>query len=163
VTIPRARAAEDAPKKRVDPKPRPIAPMSFARLENTDPGRRYIQVDKSAQIHGIEYWEDVGYRVETFTGEPGCLRFRRARNVRAGEPLEAYGQVVMSVEMARHEEIEKYGPDGVSGQKSVDDLERQIVKKRGGFDPLRGLHGGMTRALDFANDTEPLREVELNE
>jgi hypothetical protein len=52
-----------------------------------------------------------------------------------------YGCVLMSVPIERKRSIELEGPDGGSGQRDVDRIERHIVANRGGIDPLRGLTG----------------------
>lgn len=118
--------------KRVDPAPRYLGASPIFTLENADPNRKYVWVWKATppEGQGREYYEIEGYRVETV--QPGGVR-PRGLKLAPGVEIEVRGQWLMSVER------EDYDARVVYGQKQADARENQMIKRRGMFDPSRGI------------------------
>ena len=113
----------------------------WAKLVNTDPNRKYILADKNDQMYGVPYYEAIGYIVHKVEPGPNALRFLAGKTGRVGDDLENFGHVAMSIDLERWNEIEQYGVTGDGGQNEANLVEQRIVNKRGGYDPLRGIHG----------------------
>jgi hypothetical protein len=128
---------------------------------NPRPDRVYKLAYKGCVETGLEHYLDIGYDVVAF--EKGGPTISGCRQQKVGEPIEYQGSILVSIDAQRAKEIELYGEWGdaehpESGQAEVDRLEEMIIDKRGGIDPLRGLHATCARAgMVFYNDTEPLR------
>lgn len=152
-----ATAQSKSAPKRTDPRRlRPVDGTSpWAVLINQDPTKKYVLANKADQFQGAAYYEAIGYDVELVQEGKDALRFLAGRNGRVGEPLENFGHVVMSIDLERWNEIEKYGIAGGRGQDGADKIERRIVDHESGIDdPLRGLGAGY---LGIANETRRLK------
>jgi len=113
----------------------------WMQLINKRPDRVYKAIDKNDQMYGVAYYEMIGYVIEKVESGPNALRFAAGKTGRPGDDLENFGHVIMSVSQERADEIEQYGVTGDGGQNEANLVEQRIVNKRGGYDPLRGIHG----------------------
>jgi hypothetical protein len=136
-------AAKARPKKksiRKDPKPRQVdGGVGWTRLRNRDPNKHYVYVNSNDANMGPDYYEDMGYVVETL--EEGGVRPASARTVKnMGDEIEMRGHLLMSCSNERHREIQQKGADGDSGWDLSELYEQQMIGKRGGTDLFRGIH-----------------------
>jgi hypothetical protein len=125
--------------KRIDPKPRPTdGTNKWTALANKDPKKFYVWVPLNGLMNR-DYYESMGYQVEV--SRPDGVRTVVGRTTSGVErPIEFRGTVLMSISRAEKDRIDLEGEDGGSGQKSVDELERSVVRNKM-FDPMRGQHG----------------------
>lgn len=136
-TRPSARRAA-SPAQRRDPAHRfNDVTASWSRLQNRDPGRFYVYVYKGSFEQGPEYYEAMGYDYER-AREGGVKPFGKLEE---GSVIERRGHVLMSCTLEHKQEIEQFGPDGISGQARIDEIEAHMIKNRGAKDHLRGQRG----------------------
>jgi hypothetical protein len=157
--IPQASGA----RKRPDPSPGNLnGAMPLFVLTNEDPNRRYVWVGR-ADRNSIAMYRSMGYKAEVY--REGGVSPLGVDNGTPGTEIESADNLLMSVPAARHEEIERHGPFGGSGQERADVVEKAIIAKRNGYDPLRGLHG-LSRSSDGSpyvmaeKDIGPMVELE---
>lgn len=135
--------AQGALPARKDPAPRPTqGGVMFGHIENRDPGRVYVFVNKFDQMSLAQY-QSSGYRIERWRSGGVQPMGWIPDNHEEGELIEQLDMYLMSVDQERYEEIHRFGHDGQSGQKAVDEEEAKLIKRRGAFDPMRGIHGFM--------------------
>jgi hypothetical protein len=140
--------------KRVDPAPRYLGAPPIFTLENADPNRHYVWVYKAtpAEGQGREFYEIYGYRVETV--QPGGVR-PRGLKLAQGTEIEVRGYWLMS------QDREEYQARIDHGQQQADLRERQMIKRRGMFDPQRGMGNMSNRHGDpyvtYSEAVSPLR------
>lgn len=134
------RTASETSSTRKDPAPRPVSGLPARGLEvsNKSPDRRYVMVDKGAgggrEVICPAYYEQIGYQPEFWPSFEGlkteaekvaasraALHFRGRPLGRAGEPMEAYGAVLMSIDEADYRAMEK------ASQAEIDHIEEAIV------------------------------------
>jgi len=124
---------------RLDPKPRSLDPnvtMFALDPESLDSTRHYVLVSKADERHGIEWYEYVGYEVETYRdGGPRFLLQKKGDKQRAGVTMERGGHVLMSVEGERFQEILQHGALGAGGLESTNVKMRRILGKDGRGNP----------------------------
>lgn len=137
-TLPRT--ASEAASTRKDPAPRPVSGVPARGLEvaNKNPDRRYVMVDKGAgggrEVICPAYYEQIGYVPEFWPAFEGlktpaelaaagraALHFKGRPLGRPGEPMEAYGAVLMSIDEAEYRAME------AAEQKAIDPIEEAIV------------------------------------
>ncbi len=136
--LPRTSAPTPTPT-RTDPAPRPISgvPTRGIEVENRDPARKYVLVDKGAggnrEVICPAYYQELGWTIEywaSFEGLKGpeeaaakraSLRFRGQDLGRSGEPMETRGHVLMSIDAKVLEEHYK------AAQAEVDPIEESIM------------------------------------
>ncbi len=136
------KSTSKAPVRRDPRHPRHIdGTAPWMQLLNKDPGRVYKAINKNDQMYGVAYYEMIGYVIHKVEAGPKALRFAAGKTGRPGDDLENFGHVIMSVTQERADEIEQFGVTGDGGQEEANLVEQRIVNKRGGYDPLRGLHG----------------------
>lgn len=120
---------------------------------NKAPDRKYVYVYKYDN-DAMSSYELAGYELERH--RQGGVKPMGGKTGKEGEPIEMRGMVLMSIDAAKHAEIELNGIDGDGGQARADQIERLIVDRRG-FDPLRGMrHGYMSVQNEIE---EPENEV----
>lgn len=157
MSIVRARASKDkAPAKslRSDPKPRHIdGSANWLKLENKDPDRKYVFCNRLDLDGGLNYYLSLGAIVETM--QKGGVKLKSGRTVKDGEDLENAGQVLVSFTKERWAEIQEHGPDGISGQALLDEVEDRMLE-RTGSDHLRGI-GTRPSWMQFNNEITPLQ------
>jgi hypothetical protein len=140
--------------KRVDPAPRYLGPAPIFTLENADPNKKYVWVNQAtpAEGQGREFYEIEGYTVEKF--EQGGVKPRGIKPS-PGDEIVVRGQWLMSIER------DEYLARVEHGQKQADVRERQMIKRRGMFDPSRGMGNMSNRHGDpyvtFSETVSPLR------
>lgn len=133
-----ATTAAKAPK-RIDPPIRPVdgAAPYFA-VRNKDPNRKYVFVPKSATEYGVDHYNYLGYVVETYQKDGPYLAMGKKKA--DGTEIEARGQVLMSVELERWEQIQEYGEDGISGQRAADEQQKRMLNSgKAVNDLMRGI------------------------
>lgn len=130
------------PAKRTDLKQRHLEGYGPWRVTNKDPEMHYVLVDKTNRDLGVSYYESLGYEIVRATREGPSLSGGKTTR-KESDVIEHRDLVLMQISKEDLAELEKYGPDGNSGQAFADLLEKQILDKRGGMDPLRGLSGVM--------------------
>ena len=133
---------------RIDPAPRPIdGALPYFNVANKEPDREYVWVYKATQDYGVDHYHGLGYRIERYRDggpRPGLVQI----DIETGNPkkedgsvIESRGNVLMSIEKARYQEIYQSGADGVSGQKAADILERRMVDySKHEKDSMRGIN-----------------------
>jgi len=133
-----ARAGAKAPVRR-DPRRRHTDGSSpWTRLDNRRPDRVYCWVNQGASDFGVDYYESLGYEIERQSKDG--VRPQGGRTTRKDdEPITYRGNVLMSCDKARRDEIELEGPDGNSGQLDADHIENLMVDRSKGRDLLRGI------------------------
>ena len=128
--------------RRRDPQKRPPhfdGSADWTRLKNKDPERRYVGIYLSDE-DALRRYEGMGY--EPCVNTKGGVTWAFG-NVAEGAPLERRGYAIYSISKKRHDEIERFGPDGQSGQAWADEIENRIIDKRKGvLDLLRGSRAG---------------------
>lgn len=109
---------------------------AWLRLLGTEEGRKYVYVYLAGGgSASVEYYESLGYRGEKYGGPEG-LRFAGGRtSKKVGDDLIFRGCLVMSCDAETAAEVERFGPDGNTGQEIASTYEGLIYKKRVG---LRG-------------------------
>ena len=155
----RRRAPRKTNKNRKDPKPRHIdGAARWANLENTDPERKYVYAYIADMDFGKVYYESLGYRVEVYAEDgprPAFLSPAEAKR-RIGDEIEFRGHVLMSIDAEKHEQIQEYGPDGMSGYQLADEIENKISGGRSGLTSLDDdAKKHLNKYFDLGNDTEP--------
>jgi hypothetical protein len=130
-----------------------------------DPRRHYVLAYKADPETGLGFYLGLGYEVETWRVDGP--RFRGGVTGKMGEEMEMRGHVLMSIPIEQRERLEAEGPDGITGQRHIDELEKQIVKRRNTLDVLRGIAGLRGRSGDLAvrveNQTSDLEPDGLSE
>lgn len=121
----------------------------FDKLENANPERRYVWANKGqAYMPGGPGWfGELGYRVETI--QPGGVRPRMRGSLKDGDEIAFGDLILMSVERDEFEAQVAYAQDKAS------ELERQIIKRRGIPDPLRGIKSPYFKV---SGDVSPLTQ-----
>lgn len=130
------------PASRRDPRARHTdGVLPYMRLANKDPNKHYVLAYANDRTTGVEYYEAIGYTIETYRGEQGVHFPAQRRSAKLQEPIENRGHYLMSIPLKDYEEIQQYGPEGGRGQDYVDQLEHQIVDTGKALvaDGLRGL------------------------
>lgn len=146
---------EPSTKGRIDPPVQHIDAVSpWALLENRDPTRHYVYANSStAQVGGVQWYKMLGYKVERM--EPGGVQPRGGATCEPGEAITVMGNTLMSCSLERKAELDQVGFDGHSGQRAVDEIERQIVGDEG-IDASRGLFGTRNSLYSVHNETGPM-------
>ena len=122
-------ATKKNPAVRKDPSPRPVnAGSPYFELTNPEPERRYVWVSKSAEEHGISYYEGMGY--EPVQYRLNGVKGRLMKALKPGDVIESRGMVLMQTTVERAQEIYEHGDDGQSGQAGADDVERRMFQTR---------------------------------
>jgi hypothetical protein len=125
----------------------------WSRVVNPEPGKKYVGV----MPREVPTYEDMGYAVvEAREGGP---RFSGGRTGKPGQPQECSGHILMDIPLARWEEIQQVGWDGMSGQEAADELEEAIIRREG-TDALRGLLSPRYGRVE--SDISALEEERLN-
>lgn len=120
------------------------------RITNQDPTKHYVAVYESSAEFGVEAYEYMGYDI--VIAREGGPSFFAGRTSKLGEPVRMRGHVLMSIDKAKKEEIDRIGPDGATGQALLDDIDSKILDHRkGGFDPGRGLRA---QYISFENEIQ---------
>lgn len=105
--------------KRHDPSPRSLdglTPQLALDKESKDPKRRYKLCWKAGEGGlSIEYFEYVGWEVETYRDGGPRFLLQRKGDVKAGHPMERMGHVLMSIPLELFEQIEEHGALGIGG------------------------------------------------
>lgn len=123
---------------RIDPKPRPTNGVHTSTLlKDKDPNKKYVWVNL-ADSNALSTYEALGYIVEE-QRDGGPHHMGGKLNRKNGERIEWRGNLLMSISLERAMEIEKYGPDGDSGQDLADKIEGRYLEKDRGRDPMRGI------------------------
>lgn len=132
-------AATATPRKRQDPRPRPVeSGKGKTRLLNKDPNRWYVLVAYEPK-HMIGEYKFMGYQIETY--EKGGVKLAVVET-REGEAIEYQDSVLMSIDLQKKKEIDMYGPEGDSGWAEATKLEERIIDRRGAqADLMRGISG----------------------
>lgn len=108
-------------------------------LANPDPGKKYVWADPNSTHFGVPYFEALGFEVER--SRPGGPRARIGRKGKDGDPvLNVHGLALLSIDKTAAKLIDEQGIDGTGGQKSIDQIEKQMFAP-GGIDGLRGFRG----------------------
>lgn len=148
-------AAAKRPATRKDPEPRFLGVMPFFDLVNEDPSRKYVWVSKTTAEHlpgGRGWYELSGYRYEE--ASEGGVRARGVKTA-SGSVIEVGDQLLMSADRA------DYAERTAAAQRAADVRERQMIKKTGKYDPMRGLGNMNNRYGDpyvmAKVDVDPLR------
>ena len=147
-------ASAKANAKRVDPAPRYLGQAPIFTLENANPNKKYVWVNQAtpAEGQGREFYEIDGYVVEKF--EQGGVKPRGIKPS-PGDEIVVRGQWLMSIDR------EEYLARVAEGQAQADARDRQMIKRRGVFDPTRGLGNMNNRYGDpyvtFKEEVSPLR------
>lgn len=114
---------------RKDPTPRPVnAGSPYFELTNPEPERRYVWVSKSAEEHGISYYEGLGY--EPVRYRQGGVKGRLMKALQPGDAIESRGMVLMQTTAERAQEIYEFGDDGQSGQRGADAIEKRMFQAK---------------------------------
>lgn len=129
---------EAAGRVRADPSPREVTAAGPLRnrLVNRDPGRKYIWAYLADPDSGAPYFEALGYEVERYN--PDGVRPASTLKLRAGEPIENMGSVLMSIPIEQAEQIERVGVEGTTGQQWLDVVEKRLRMRNTIVDPTRG-------------------------
>lgn len=124
---------------RADPSRRPVeGNQGRGRFRGLDPGRHYVIVNQASPDFGVSYYQDIGYDIEVVRESGPKPIHTSTRKPSTGDAIEGRGGVLMSCTNERYAEIEEFGAEGGSGQRSVTEIERRFKLKRGN-DPLRGM------------------------
>lgn len=149
-TIPRVSAKADSVRK--DPVARwADGSAPYTKLQNTDPNRKYVFVDKTNRLQ-LGMYEMLGYERET--RRPDGPKPILGDGASIGDSIEVMDMVLMSIPIEKYQEqYQSGGPDGSLGQRHFDMLEERIID-RAGEDSIRGIH----RRRDYAiiNETSPI-------
>lgn len=133
---------------RLDPAPRPIdGALPYFNVVNKDPSREYVWVYKATQDFGVDHYHGLGYRLEKYQ-EGGPRPALVQIDIETGEPkkehgtvVESRGNVLMSIDKVRYEEIYQHGVDGMSGQKAADvQAKRMLDHTKHERDSMRGIN-----------------------
>jgi hypothetical protein len=153
-----ATAKVTKPSVRRDPAPRRVDRTigQFA-IKGADPTKSYVWAYKVGDAVG--YYENLGYEVVLHAEDGPHAITARKRSTKPGEPVESFGQLLMSIDKTELAEME------AERQAEVDQMEARIISKGGGVDSLRGIHGVRGRdgspVLGFENKTTaPVTELE---
>ena len=135
--------------KRIDPPARPIdGALPYFNVQNKDPGREYVWVYKAAQDFGVEHYLYMGWEMERYR-EGGPLPSIRPVKIDDngqeedlnGRVIESRGNVLMSMDKAKHAQMVEYGADGVSGQHAADERDSRLLDKTKHMkDAMRGIN-----------------------
>lgn len=135
-------------KARIDPAPRPIdGALPYFNVVQKDPSREYVWVYKATQDFGVDHYHGLGYRIERYEDNgprPALVQI----DIETGLPkkehgtvIESRGNVLMSIDRARYEEIYQHGVDGMSGQKAADaQAKRMLDHTKHERDSMRGIN-----------------------
>lgn len=117
---------------------------------NPDRTKHYVAVYENSEEFGVEAYEWMGYETVPFV--EGGPRFLAGRTSKVGEPVRMRGHVLMAIDLDKKREIDAVGPDGVTGQRRLDQIDEQILDRRkGGIDPGRGLQASY---IQFENNIQ---------
>lgn len=150
-------AAKKKSQARIDPAPRPIdGALPYFNVANKDPGREYVWVYKAAQDFGVDHYHGLGYRLEKYS-ETGPRPALVQIDIETGLPkkengsvIESRGNVLMSVDRERYQEIYQNGVDGMSGQRAADVQQKRMIDTRKAIkDSMRGIN---PRSRDGGDD-----------
>lgn len=138
---------KETPRKRVDPKRRPVTGDFHWEVKNKRKGYHYVGAYKGYEGQNHEYFAALGYEVVTWQGVdendvPKAEYFAGYlnHNRRIGEPMERMGHLLMRIKDEDLQAIRFYGPDGNSGQNMANERERLIKGGKGvDRDPFKGL------------------------
>ena len=125
------------------------------RLLRPDPSKKYKFVDPSDRLNGVGMHEQRGWVIEKMSRDGVGLEYGvTARN--AGDPQTLMDHVLMSVDRAEWERVEREGFNGERGQQLLDDIDDQITNAAGGS-PDGGIR---SRYATTVNETKPLQEFD---
>lgn len=130
-----ASAKAKSPQTRKDPSPRHLGGLPFYQLQDADPTRKYVWVSKTTpeNLPGSLGWYEL-YGWEVVNLESGGVRpYGMRKSLKEGDAIEVGGMLLMS------KDLEEWQADVIEGQKAADARERQMIKKRGQYDPMRGI------------------------
>lgn len=159
-------AAKKKSQSRIDPAPRPVdGALPYFNVVKKDPDREYVWVYKAAQDYGVDHYHGIGYRIERYT-ETGPRPAMVQIDIETGLPkkedgsvIESRGNVLMSIDKARYNEIYQNGVDGMSGQKAADlQAKRMLDHTKHERDSMRGINprsrdGGDKIGVEFDKGT----------
>lgn len=121
-------------KTRRDPAPRPTGAIPFYNLQDPDPTKKYVWVSKTTpeNLPGSRDWYELyGWDVEILS--PGGPRPFGIRKLKEGDAIEVGGMLLMS------KDLDEWKAEQLAGQKAADEREKLMIRKRGQFDPFRGM------------------------
>ena len=159
-------AAKKKSQARIDPAPRPIdGALPYFNVVQKDPSREYVWVYKAAQDFGVDHYHGIGYRIERYsdTGpRPALVQI----DIETGNPkkengavIESRGNVLMSIDKARYQDIYQNGLEGDGGQKAADiQAKRMLDHTKHERDSMRGINprsrdGGDKLGVEFDKGT----------
>lgn len=130
---------------RIDPPQRPIdGAIPYFDVVGKDPTREYVWVYKAAGSEfGVEHYEYLGWEIENYREGGPRPRMVLAKKLATlnGQVIESRGNVLMSIDKERHQEIVETGDDGVSGQQRADEMERRLLDRTKHMkDAMRGIN-----------------------
>lgn len=141
---------------RIDPRTRNVEGHRL-RLLNPRPDRVYKLAYKGCPDTGVNHYLQIGYNI--VQKEKGGVDIAGS-NTKMGQDIEYKGCVLVEIDAQKALEHEQNGVWGDTGQAEADRLEDLIIDKRGGIDPLRGMHAQAARAgMVFKNETEGPKNV----
>ena len=127
-------AAKKKSQSRIDPAPRPVdGALPYFNVVQKDPDREYVWVYKAAQDFGVDHYHGIGYRIERYsdTGpRPAMVQIDLETGLpktESGSVIESRGNVLMSIDKARFQDIYQNGVDGMSGQKAADRQQKRML------------------------------------
>lgn len=128
---------------RKDPPTRaPDGSQPWGKLRNPDPEKHYVCVDPNNPLHGVEYYEHLGY-TQTLKTEGGPRFVLRGKGD-GDSVISQMGSILMEIPLGDTEDPQEGTKAFLDypGQAEADAIERRIVNKKGtGVDPIRGRHG----------------------
>ena len=129
-----------ATRSRKDPPRRPTDALTpYNAVKYPKEGFHYVLVSLDGKdAASPEYYEMLGWVPVIYGGEKSTqLGWGKWKE---GQPVTNMGQILMEMDDARWQELERYGVNGQSGQAYLDQLAAQIGT-RGGIDPVRTKSG----------------------
>lgn len=140
---------------RQDPRPSRVEAVGSFQviLKFRDPNLHYVWVSKTSKLLGINYYLGMGYDVVRYTPEgvrpQGTRRQRKFEEVPLNEPIEYMDSVLMAIPLEDHLDIEKTGPDGVSGQDLATTIESRLLDRKSVMrDTMRGMGSNVNASGD---------------
>lgn len=152
----RKRTGATAPKKK-SPRGRPVeGQLGLYGIKNGVRGKHYVWV-QPGNAQAMAQYTASHYRPETWKFEVtnGKTTMRDGLPVvkgiepcgampeesDEGKPIRIGDCILMSCSEQRKADIDEWGHDGLTGQVSADEIDEQLIRHKGGSDPLRGLKG----------------------
>ncbi len=151
-------------RRRRDPRSRPVnGAYEWGMIKNPDPTKKYVAVNMNDSQQGPEYYEYLGYEpVIRETGDD-ALQWFGGKTVDEGAEMTNRGHMLMAIDKEKYEDLVEWGANGTTGQARADEVEDQILDRRGGVDELRGMHRmGAETGFTFENQIEASHDVPLS-